>query len=70
MTQNCLLHALGFNAFNYIIHGVFLIWSSGPDFKKKKLLYFELMIYDKYRGKNTGPQCVKDGARSGWFHLA
>jgi hypothetical protein len=28
-------------------------------FKKKKLLYFELMIYDKYRGKNTGPQCVK-----------
>jgi hypothetical protein len=21
-------------------------------------LYFELMICDKYRGKNTGPQCV------------
>jgi hypothetical protein len=28
---------------------------------KKKWLYFELMIYDKYRGKNTGPQCVKHG---------
>jgi hypothetical protein len=29
-------------------------------FKKKKGgLYFELMICDKYRGKNTGPQCVK-----------
>jgi hypothetical protein len=25
--------------------------------KKKKWLYFELMIYDKYRGKNTGLQC-------------
>jgi hypothetical protein len=29
----------------------------GPDLKKK-LLYFELVICDKYRGKNTGPQCV------------
>jgi hypothetical protein len=29
-------------------------------FFKKKWLYFELMIYDKYRGKNTGPQCVKE----------
>jgi hypothetical protein len=36
----------------------FLIWSSGPDLKKT-WLYFELMICDKYRGKNTGPQCVK-----------
>jgi hypothetical protein len=26
---------------------------------KKKWLYYELMICDKYRGKNTGPQCVK-----------
>jgi hypothetical protein len=26
---------------------------------KKTWIYFELMIYDKYRGKNTGPQCVK-----------
>jgi hypothetical protein len=24
----------------------------------KKPDYFELMVYDKYRGKNTGPQCV------------
>jgi hypothetical protein len=37
----------------------FLIWSSGLDFKKKTWLYFELMICDKYGGKNTGPQCVK-----------
>jgi hypothetical protein len=36
----------------------FLIWSSGSDFFKKKWLYFKLMIYDKYRGKNTGLQCV------------
>jgi hypothetical protein len=28
-------------------------------FLKKMRLYFELMIYDKYRGRNTGPQCVK-----------
>jgi hypothetical protein len=27
-------------------------------------LYFELMICDKYSGKNTGPQCVNT-----WFHL-
>jgi hypothetical protein len=27
-------------------------------FKKKKGLCFELMICDKYRGKNTSPQCV------------
>jgi hypothetical protein len=26
---------------------------------KKTWLYFELMICDKYRGKNTGPQFVK-----------
>jgi hypothetical protein len=26
---------------------------------EKKSDYFELMICDKYRGKNTGPQCVK-----------
>jgi hypothetical protein len=25
---------------------------------KKMQLYFELMICDKYRGKNTSPQCV------------
>jgi hypothetical protein len=40
----------------YLEH--FLIWSSGPDLKKKESLYFELMICDKYRGKNTGPQCI------------
>jgi hypothetical protein len=28
--------------------------------KKKKWLYFELMICDKSRGKNTGPQCVNN----------
>jgi hypothetical protein len=28
-------------------------------FKKKLCVYIELMIYDKYRRKNTGPQCVK-----------
>jgi hypothetical protein len=27
-------------------------------FRKKTWLYFEFMICDKYRGKNTGPQCV------------
>jgi hypothetical protein len=27
-------------------------------FLKNTWLYFELMIYDKYRGKNTNPQCV------------
>jgi hypothetical protein len=31
----------------------------GRIFFKKMLLYFELMICDKYRGKNTSPQCVK-----------
>jgi hypothetical protein len=25
---------------------------------KKTCLYLELMICDKYRGKNTNPQCV------------
>jgi hypothetical protein len=28
-------------------------------FKKKLWLYIELKIYDKYRRKSTGPQCVK-----------
>jgi hypothetical protein len=32
-----------------------VLWTG---FLKKTQLYFELMIYDKYRGKNTGPQCV------------
>jgi hypothetical protein len=32
---------------------------SGPDYFFLKWLYFELMICDKYRGKNTGPQSVK-----------
>jgi hypothetical protein len=27
---------------------------------KKTKLYFELTICEKYRGKNTGPQCVKN----------
>jgi hypothetical protein len=27
-------------------------------FKKRTCLYFELIICDKYRGKNTSPQCV------------
>jgi hypothetical protein len=45
----------------YLEH--FLIWSSGPDLKKKTWLYFELMICDKYRGKNTGPRCV-NGTRT------
>jgi hypothetical protein len=59
MMQNCVLtHTLGFYALNYTIHGEYIKWSSGPDFKKT-LLYYELMIYDKYRGKNTGPKCVK-----------
>jgi hypothetical protein len=45
---------------NYTINKAYIIWSSGPDLKKM-WLYFELMICDKYRGKNTGPQCVKYG---------
>jgi hypothetical protein len=53
------LHALGFYALNYPVHKAYINWSSGPDLKKKTWLYFELMIYDKYTGKNTGPQCVK-----------
>jgi hypothetical protein len=58
MMQICLLTPLGFYALNYTIHKAYIKWSSGPDLKKT-LLYFELMICDKYRGKNTGPQCVK-----------
>jgi hypothetical protein len=32
-------------------------------FKKKTWLYFELMTCDRYRGKNTGPQCVNVSTR-------
>jgi hypothetical protein len=32
-----------------------VLWAG---FKKKKRLYFELMICDKYRGKNTGPNVL------------
>jgi hypothetical protein len=31
---------------------------------EKKGLYFELMLCDKYRGKNTGPQCVNRRTRN------
>jgi hypothetical protein len=57
MTQNCFLTRACFYALNYAIHGAYIKWSSGPDFKKKGL-YVELKIYDKNRRKITGPQCV------------
>jgi hypothetical protein len=41
----------------YLEHFFNLVLRAG--FKKKTWLYFELMICDKYRRKNTGPQCVK-----------
>jgi hypothetical protein len=44
-----------------LVYTHLLNFKNGPPGQvfKKKLLYFELMIYDKYRGKNIGPQCVK-----------
>jgi hypothetical protein len=48
----------GSECVNYTIHKPYIKWFSWPGLKKKTLRYFELMICDKYRGKNTSPQCV------------
>jgi hypothetical protein len=80
-TDDANLHfntGLVFYALNYTIHKAYINWSSRPDLKKKTWLYFELMICDKYRGKNTGPKCVKMDLQYivcvyvdlKWIHLA
>jgi hypothetical protein len=57
MTQICLLTRAWIlrTITQYITQQLQVVAAVGS---KKMWLYFELMICDKYGGKNTGPQCV------------